>query len=132
MVVYKGFLLFYRDESGAIKNAYSLKLPSEHISRLKHATHVNPSGCFDCEKVAVELPVNGQALTKKKNFFYITPGSSVRLLLQDASGADEKAWAKDIKDSLASRKADELSGSEDPCKTGCVFFTTTFFVCRDD
>ncbi|KAG0366976.1 Rho GTPase-activating protein 21 [Gamsiella multidivaricata] len=114
VVVYKGFLLFYRDESGAIKNAHSLKSSTDSMNRLRQVTQVKPSGCFDCEKVAAEVPVNGQALTKKKNFFYITPGASVRLLLQDASGGDEKAWVKDIKTSLASRQADELPGSEEP------------------
>ncbi|KAF9354553.1 Rho GTPase-activating protein 21 [Mortierella sp. AD094] len=114
VVVYKGFLLFYRDESGVIKNAHSLKSSVESMSRLKQVTQVKPSGCFDAEKVAVELPVNGQALTKKKNFFYITPGTNVRLLLQDASGGDEKAWVKDIKSSLNSRKSNELGGSEEP------------------
>ncbi|KAF9998214.1 Rho GTPase-activating protein 21 [Entomortierella chlamydospora] len=114
VVVYKGFLLLYRDEGGMIKNAHSLKSSVESMSRLKQATQVRPSGCFDAEKVAVELPANGQALTKKKNFFYITPGTNVRLLLQDASGGDERAWVKDIKTSLDSRKSDELSGSEEP------------------
>ncbi|KAF8985957.1 hypothetical protein BGZ46_000043 [Entomortierella lignicola] len=113
VVVYKGFLLFYRDENGVIKNTHSLKPSVESMSKLKQATQVMPSGCFDAEKVAVELPANGQALTKKKNFFYITPGTNVRLLLQDASGGDEKIWVKDIKLSLDSRKSDELSGSEE-------------------
>ncbi|KAF9963888.1 hypothetical protein BGZ70_007124 [Mortierella alpina] len=114
VVIYKGFLLFYRDEGGLIKSALSLKSSADSLNKIKHATQVKPSGCFDAEKVAVELPVNGLAMTKKKNFFYITPGSSVRLLLQDASGGDEKAWFKDIQTSLASRKADELSGSDEP------------------
>ncbi|KAF9277300.1 hypothetical protein BGZ68_009398 [Mortierella alpina] len=114
VVIYKGFLLFYRDEGGLIKSALSLKSSADSLNKVKHVTQVKPSGCFDVERVAVELPVNGLAMTKKKNFFYITPGSSVRLLLQDASGGDEKAWFKDIQTSLASRKADELSGSEEP------------------
>ncbi|KAF9979936.1 Rho GTPase-activating protein 21 [Mortierella antarctica] len=114
VVIYKGFLLFYRDEGGLIKSALSLKSSADSLNKVKHVTQVKPSGCFDAEKVAVELPVNGLAMTKKKNFFYITPGSSVRLLLQDASGGDEKAWFKDIQTSLASRKADELSGSDEP------------------
>ncbi|KAF9574445.1 hypothetical protein EC968_006429 [Mortierella alpina] len=114
VVIYKGFLLFYRDEGGLIKNALSMKSSADSLNKIKHVTQVKPSGCFDAEKVAVELPVNGLAMTKKKNFFYITPGSSVRLLLQDASGGDEKAWFKDIQTSLASRKADELSGSDEP------------------
>jgi len=93
-----------------------MKPSSESMSRLRHATQVKPSGCFDSEKVAVELPINGQALTKKKNFFYITPGTNVRLLLQDASGGDVKAWVNSIKTSLASRNTDELSGSEESCE----------------
>ncbi|KAF9107082.1 hypothetical protein BGX29_007444 [Mortierella sp. GBA35] len=113
VVVYKGFLLFYRDDSGAIKGAHSLKASAESLHKLRQATQVKPSGCFDVEKVAVELPINGQALTKKKNYFFITPGTSVRLLLQDPSGGDEKAWIKDIGTSLASRKTEELSGIED-------------------
>ncbi|KAF9140514.1 hypothetical protein BGX30_006403 [Mortierella sp. GBA39] len=113
VVVYKGFLLFYRDDSGAIKNVHSLKASTESLHKLRQATQVKPSGCFDLEKVAVDLPTNGQALTKKKNYFYITPGTSVRLLLQDPSGGDEKIWIKDIGTSLASRKSEELSGVED-------------------
>ncbi|KAF9113006.1 hypothetical protein BGX27_002402, partial [Mortierella sp. AM989] len=111
VVVYKGFLIFYRDESGMIKNAHSLKSSVEPMNKLKQA---KPSGCFDAEKVAVELFVNGLALTKKKNCFYITPGTKVRLLLQDASGEDEKGWVKDIKSSLDNRNSGELSGSEEP------------------
>ncbi|KAF9433946.1 Rho GTPase-activating protein 21 [Entomortierella beljakovae] len=113
VVVYKGFLLFYRDENGLIKNAHSLKSSVESMSKLRNATQVKPSGCFDAEKVSVELPTNGQNLSKKKNFFFITPGTNVRLLLQDASGGDEKAWVNAIKSSLESRKADESTGSDD-------------------
>ncbi|KAF9920559.1 hypothetical protein FBU30_009602 [Linnemannia zychae] len=113
VVVYKGFLLFYRDDNGAIKNAHSLKASTESLYKLRQATQVKPSGCFDVERVSVELPTNGQALTKKKNYFFITPGASVRLLLQDPSGGDERAWVKDIEASLASRKADEQSSIED-------------------
>ena len=116
MVVYKGFLLFYRDDSGAIKNAHALKASADALYKLRQATQVKPSGCFDLEKVAVEVPTNGQALTKKKNYFFITPGTSVRLLLQDPSGGDERAWIKDIETSLASRKAEVLSGADDSCK----------------
>jgi hypothetical protein len=116
VVVYKGFLLFYRDDSGAIKSAHSLKTSTESLHKLRQATQVKPSGCFDLEKVAVELPSSGQALTKKKNYFFITPGTSVRLLLQDPSGCDEKAWVKDIGTSLGDRKSEELAGVEDSCK----------------
>ncbi|KAG0327640.1 hypothetical protein BGZ99_007221 [Dissophora globulifera] len=113
VVIYKGFLLLYRDENGAIKSAYPMKSSAESMTKLRQSVQAKPSGCFDADKIGVELPANGQALTKKKNYFFITPGTSVRLLLQDASGGDEKAWVKDIKASLDSRKADEASGSED-------------------
>ncbi|KAG0050826.1 hypothetical protein BGZ83_004411 [Gryganskiella cystojenkinii] len=112
VVVYKGFLLFYRDDSGSIKHAYSLKSSTDSMSKFKHATQVKPSGCFDSEKIAVDIPAGN--LTKKKNVFTVTPGTSVRLLMQDASGAGERVWVKDIKTSLESRQADELSGSVDP------------------
>ncbi|KAG0093592.1 Rho GTPase-activating protein 21 [Podila epicladia] len=114
VVVYKGFLLFYRDDNGAIKGAYSLKSSSDSITKIRHATQVKPSGCFDAGKVAVDLATKDQALTKKKNVFYLTPGTNVRLLLQDSSGNDEKAWVRDIQVSLASRRADESSGCEEP------------------
>ncbi|KAG0263657.1 Rho GTPase-activating protein 21 [Mortierella polycephala] len=114
VVVYKGFLLFYRDDGGAIRSTLSSKASSDSINKIKQVMQVMPAGCFDMEKIAVELPTNGQSLTKKKNVFHITPGSSVRLLLQDASGGDERAWFRDIQTSLASRKADEISGQEDP------------------
>ncbi|KAF9215977.1 Rho GTPase-activating protein 21 [Podila verticillata] len=113
VVVYKGFLLFYRDDSGAIKGAYSLKSSSDSMNKIRYATQVKPSGCFDAGKVAVDLATKDQALTKKKNVFYLTPGTSVRLLLQDSAGNDEKAWVRDIQTSLASRRADESSGSEE-------------------
>ncbi|KAF9916122.1 hypothetical protein BX616_004559, partial [Lobosporangium transversale] len=114
VVVYMGFLLLYRDESGTIKHAYSMKPSVESMNKLRHATQVKPSGCFDADKVAVELPMSGQAFTKKKNFFCITPGASVRLLLQDVSGGDVKAWVKDIKASLTKRKTDEQTATEEP------------------
>ncbi|KAF9336476.1 Rho GTPase-activating protein 21, partial [Podila minutissima] len=114
IVVYKGFLLFYRDDNGVIKGAYSLKSSSDSMIKIRHATQVKPSGCFDAGKVAVDLATKDQALTKKKNVFYLTPGTSVRLLLQDSSGNDEKAWVRDIQASLASRRADESSGCEEP------------------
>lgn len=115
VVVYKGFLLFYRDDNGAIKGAYSLKSSSDSMTKIRYATQVKPSGCFDAGKVTVDLATKDQALTKKKNVFYLTPGTSVRLLLQDSSGNDEKAWVRDIQTSLASRHADESSGTEEPC-----------------
>ncbi|KAG0343099.1 Rho GTPase-activating protein 21 [Podila horticola] len=114
VVVYKGFLLFYRDDNGAIKGAYSLKSSSDSMTKIRYATQVKPSGCFDAGKVTVDLATKDQALTKKKNVFYLTPGTSVRLLLQDSSGNDEKAWVRDIQTSLASRHADESSGTEEP------------------
>ncbi|GJJ73068.1 hypothetical protein EMPS_05426 [Entomortierella parvispora] len=114
VVVYKGFLLFYRDDSGSIKSAYSLKTSADSMSKFKHATQVKLSGCFDSDKISVEIPTASQGLTKKKNVFTITPGTTVRLLIQDASGTDERGWVKDIKSSLASRQADELTGSEEP------------------
>ncbi|KAI8350553.1 hypothetical protein B0O80DRAFT_458071 [Mortierella sp. GBAus27b] len=113
VVIYRGFLLFYRDDGGVIKNAHSMKSSVESMTKIKQVTQVKLSGCFDADKIAVEIPVNGQALTKKKNFFYITPGANVRLLLQDASGGSEKAWVKDIGISLAGRKIDEVSGFEE-------------------
>lgn len=116
MVVYKGFLLFYRDDSGSIKSVYSLKSSIDTMSKVKYATQVKPSGCFDSDKISIEIPTASQGLTKKKNVFTITPGTSVRLLIQDAAGTDERGWVKDIKSSLASRQADELSGSDEPCK----------------
>ncbi|KAF9422288.1 hypothetical protein BGZ94_008614 [Podila epigama] len=114
VVVYKGFLLFYRDDNGAIKGSYALKSSAESLAKIRHATQVKPSGCFDAEKVSVEVATKEQGLTKKKNVFHITPGTSVRLLLQDAVGADEKAWVADIQASLASRHAEENSGLEEP------------------
>ncbi|KAG0036060.1 Rho GTPase-activating protein 21 [Podila clonocystis] len=114
VVVYKGFLLFYRDDNGTIKGAYSLKSSSDSMTKIRNATQVKPSGCFDAGKVAVDLATKDQALTKKKNVFYLTPGTNVRLLLQDSTGNDEKTWVRDIQTSLASRRADESSGSEEP------------------
>ncbi|KAF9190183.1 Rho GTPase-activating protein 21 [Haplosporangium sp. Z 767] len=114
VVVYKGFLLFYRDDGGVIRSTLSLKASSDSINKVKQVMQVMPAGCFDVEKITIELPANGQSLTKKKNVFHITPGSSVRLLLQDASGGDERAWFRDIQASLASRKVDEISGLEEP------------------
>ncbi|KAG0349616.1 Rho GTPase-activating protein 12 [Podila humilis] len=112
VVVYKGFLLFYRDDSGAIKGAYSLKASSDTLSKIRHATQAKPSGCFDAGKVSVELATKEQALTKKKNVFHITPGTNVRLLLQDSTGNDVMGWVRDIQASLANRRHDESLGTD--------------------
>ncbi|KAF9971833.1 hypothetical protein BGZ73_005126 [Actinomortierella ambigua] len=173
MVVYLGYLLLYRDDHGAIKQAYaglsaaaggsggggsaisglatgngskglsagsgsndSLAPPqlqqkqastgsSMHQgvggSNSKHAQamRVKPSGCFDADKLVIELSTKEKALTKKKNCFCITPiGSHVRLLLQDlaasSSGVEtNKLWVHDIQASLTKRKASEAAGLED-------------------
>ncbi|KAF9579982.1 hypothetical protein BGW38_003543, partial [Lunasporangiospora selenospora] len=129
VVVFKGYLLFYRDDHGSIRHAYAQKSSSlsDPSSKQKHgappsstmpptvpALQAKPSGIFDIERVDVELPSKDQVMTKKKNVFFIHPSSSVRLLIQDASGGDERAWVKDIQASMASRKADEQSGVEEP------------------
>ncbi|KAG0224720.1 hypothetical protein BGW42_004939, partial [Actinomortierella wolfii] len=91
-------------------------------SNSKHAqaTRVKPSGCFDADKLVVELSTKDKALTKKKNCFCITPlGSHVRLLLQDTTsptshGVESNTrWVHDIQASLAKRKASEAAGLED-------------------
>jgi len=114
-VVYKGFLLFYRDEGGVIKNAYSMKSSSESLSKIKQATQVKLTGCFDTFKTTVEIPTSGQSLTKKKNTFTIKPLEKSVLLLQDSSGG-EKAWVEAIKVSCNGRRADEASGFEESGK----------------
>lgn len=129
-MIYKGFLLFYRDDGRVIRNAYSMKSSVESTSRIKQATQVKLSGCFDADKITIEIPVDGQALTRKKNIFHLTPitsGGNIRILIQDAFIGDEKAWVNDIGKSLSSRKIDEVSGFEESGNLtifplNCAFF----------
>ncbi|KAF9167701.1 hypothetical protein DFQ26_003489 [Actinomortierella ambigua] len=88
-------------------------------SNNKHAqaTRAKPSGCFDADKLLIELSTKEKALTKKKNCFCVTPfGSHVRLLLQDTTASStesNKLWVFDIQASLTKRRAGEAAGLED-------------------